>query len=253
MRLLLDVGNSRTKWATADSAGLSAIGAFDPRDDAQREAMATALDSRPDRVVLASVGGGPVTDALSAWAAERFNTGIERIEVTRAFGEITTRYREPARLGVDRWLAVIAAWHHCRRACVVADVGTALTVDFLDAKAVHHGGMIVPGPGMMIDGLIARAPGIRVLQGDRDDEFPARDTGGAVNLGARLAAAAAIDRAVARWAASEASGSAPGPLPRSLPLLITGGHAEGIAPWLETGCERLPALVLEGMRLVSEE
>src|SRR3546814_17254315 len=54
-------------------------------------------------------------------------------------------YREPERLGVDRWLAMIAAWHTHRGAACIANAGTALTVDVIDAQGQHLGGIIAAG------------------------------------------------------------------------------------------------------------
>ena len=63
-------------------------------------------------------------------------------------------YSNPAQLGVDRWLAVIGAFHRHRDACCVVDAGTALTIDGVDATGQHLGGFIVPGPRLMVESLL---------------------------------------------------------------------------------------------------
>src|SRR5208337_55868 len=79
----------------------------------------------------------------------------------RAAG-IRNAYHEPWRLGVDRWVALIGARDFFPgHALLIVSVGTAMTIDLLDARGRHRGGLITPGPRLMIDALLERTAGIR--------------------------------------------------------------------------------------------
>jgi type III pantothenate kinase len=56
-------------------------------------------------------------------------------------------------LGVDRWLAIVGAATTYGKPLVVWDLGTATTLDAVDASGQHLGGWILPGPRTMLDGL----------------------------------------------------------------------------------------------------
>ncbi|TYL49516.1 type III pantothenate kinase [Marinomonas sp. IMCC 4694] len=70
-------------------------------------------------------------------------------------------YREPSRLGVDRWLGVVAAHHLIKDKVVVVDAGTAIKVDVVDYSGVHLGGYIAPGLAMMEEALLSKTAKIR--------------------------------------------------------------------------------------------
>ncbi|MCU0971357.1 MAG: type III pantothenate kinase [Gammaproteobacteria bacterium] len=162
--------------------------------------------------------------------------------VPSAFG-LSNGYRDPASLGVDRWLAMLAAWHARREACCVADCGSAVTIDAIDAGGRHLGGLIIPGMRLMHDAL-RRGTAIPETTPAADESFFGRDTAGAVASGIAQAIAGAIERAVA--AASAVGRQRPR-------LVVTGGDGPAIAEALNAACEIRPALVLEGLALVAQE
>lgn len=244
--LLVDIGNSRVKWARCER------GVLGPQQAAPHAAW-TPDDWRaalfggpaPERVVAASVAGGSSLAALEAAARAATGRGVERVFTQREAGGVTNGYADPGLLGVDRWLAMIGAWQHVRGACVVADIGTAATVDVLAADGRHRGGYIVPGPRLMVSSL---------LQGTRDlAEFHASSPPGggrafadntrdAIERGSRLALAAWVDRSV-----REAEGLL-GAAPR---LLLTGGAASDLRFALETPAADVPDLVVRGLAVVA--
>jgi type III pantothenate kinase len=155
-------------------------------------------------------------------------------------------------LGSDRWVALIGARAaHPRHALCIISVGTAVTIDLLDARGRHRGGLITPGPSLMIDALLARTAGIRRRAGGAavtadlgadPAVFWARDTRSALRAGARHGTAALI--AQARRAARALLKSAPR-------LLVTGGGAAAIAALLPAAIRHEPDLVLKGLGVIA--
>jgi type III pantothenate kinase len=248
MIAVIDIGNTRIKWAVADGAKLTHIGGA-----AHLEGVAAALDAlvaalpRTVRRACAANVAGPDLGARVA-AALRERASIETEFVTPAAHRYGLRlaYADPARLGVDRWLAMLAARASTAGPVCVIQAGTAVTFDAVDAAGMHLGGLILPGPRLMADALerntgqigatateVRLAPGIGVLGASTDE---------AVGKGALLAIAAALDRAVAAVAAAT----------RSTPtVLLTGGDAERLHPWLETAVQFSADLVLAGLAFVA--
>jgi type III pantothenate kinase len=248
--LLVDIGNTRIKWARLVHGRLR-----------RQRATAHAMWRTADYARHLFAGGAGVTDILiasvagesAARAVRRAARGTVQIEPqfvrTRArAAQVVNAYREPWRLGVDRWVAVIGAHHlRPRRAACVVDVGTAMTIDVVDALGRHLGGLIVPGPRLMVASLLHNTSGIRRRAATRARHAAspfARDTRQALELGARLTIAAAVDRA---WRAAKLE------LEESPRLIITGGDAAAISAQLDTPHRIMPDLVLRGLAVLARE
>jgi len=247
MKLLIDVGNSRIKWALADAHRLVERGSIEHRDrtDEAIAALAEVAAKPADAIYLASVMADAFNDRLAA-ALGGAGKSVQRVSVAADRHGIRIAYADPASLGVDRWLAMIAAWSRASGAACVVSAGTAVTCDAIDVTGRHLGGFIWPGPRMAAEALASRtdrigetpvagrAPsGLRVL---------GTSTAEAVGHGSRFAIAAAIDRAVRIVATG--TGSEPA-------LLVTGGDAAALVAWLESRATVEPDLVLEGLRIVA--
>ena len=243
--LLVDIGNSRIKWAWLKGERLGKAEAAEysgwrPRDFARR-----VIGSRRDveRILVSNVAADDVSDALAAGARLAGAPKPERITTQRRACGVTVGYIDPWRLGVDRLLAMIAAHRRFagRPVCAVA-IGTAMTIDLVGADGRHWGGAIIPAPTLMVTSLLDGTSGIRRrAQGGARGRGPAlfgRSTRAAVEQGARYAAAAAVDRAV-----SEARAL----VGRTPKLVMTGGGAPGLRPLIRTKSLLVPDLVLEGL------
>jgi len=244
--LLVDVGNSRVKWARCERGVLggqrAATHAGWTADDWQAALFA---GQAVERVVAASVAGGTSLAALDEAARAATGRGIERVTTQREAAGVVNGYAEPGSLGVDRWLAMIGAWRRVRGACVVADIGTAATVDVVAADGRHCGGYIVPGPRLMVASLLQGTSDLAGLHSSSPaGEAPAfaDNTRDAIERGCRVALAAWVGRCVGdagRLLAAE---------PR---LLLTGGAARELLPLLEVPGEEVPDLVLRGLAAVA--
>jgi type III pantothenate kinase len=237
MNLVFDLGNSRCKWALAN-IGLKPGGAFAYGEDFAHtlENSFSAL-ARPERVAAVSVAGAARLETLAQWLQSRWGLQLQRIAACAVQLGVTNSYKDPGRLGADRWAALIAARARLAGAVCVVDCGTAVTVDALDAHGVFRGGVILPGLALMRDALLRRTEGIRVAQGDAGSAL-AHSTADGVAAGTLFGLAGAIDRIVDEQAAT--LGSAP-------QVLITGGDAEPLRALLRHATQHLPDLVLEGV------
>jgi type III pantothenate kinase len=250
MIVLVDVGNSRIKWAELAGRGLARRGSAVHRDslEAGLGAFVAALPQATRRIVAANVAGERVTDRLQAIVAER-GIELELVAVTHERLGVRCGYDDPARLGVDRWVGVLAAHARTGGAACVVSAGTAVTFDLVDAAGVHRGGLIWPGARLFADALdrctseIGPTPTAEAGQVRRGLDLFGRGTDAAVAHGAWLALAAAIDRAVS--IARRELGASPR-------VLVTGGDAGTLRPWLETETEERADLVLEGLALLAE-
>lgn len=238
MKLLIDVGNTRLKWATVTAGPLSAgrpVALDAPTlADALGEAFA-ALAGRIDGVFVSSV----VSDARETELRTLLEAALPGVPVSfvrspaHALG-VRNAYAEPQRLGVDRFLA-LAALHAQPRAQVLVSVGTALTLDALAADGRHLGGLIAASPTLTRGALAAATA--RLLPPSREVRLLADSTADAVQSGAVLAAVALAERF--------RSGAA-GPLGAWPALVLAGGGADELAPWLPDA-ERIDDLVLRGL------
>jgi type III pantothenate kinase len=244
-QIVVDIGNTRIKWARVDGrrpgATHAATHARWDEADFTRRLFGTGVR----RALVASVAGAEVNRAL-ARAARRAGVSLKFVTVPRRAAGVTVGYVEPWRLGVDRFAAMVGAHYLFRGVPLcVAGVGTALTLDLLGARGRHWGGAIIPAPALMVSTLLEQTAGIRrrAQGGTRGGGgLFGRSTRDAIVQGARFAAAAAIDRAV-----DEAE-----VLLRARPLVVlTGGEAPLVRPLVHRHCVGVADLTLRGLAVLS--
>ena len=247
--LLVDVGNSRIKWARYDEGRLGKAHAamyvsWRTADYVRRMFRAGRA---PQRALVASVAAPRVNTALSA-AARRVGVRSQLIRVPRRAGGVTVGYAEPWRLGVDRFVAAVGAHQLFRGVAVcVVGIGTAMTIDLIQADGRHRGGVIIPAPALMVDALLTQTHGIRrrahggIAAGAG---LFGRSTRAAIDLGSRYAAAALIDRAVEEARLL---------LGRKPLAVLTGGEAPSVRPLVQSPCVGVPDLVLRGLAVLAHE
>ena len=154
MILELDVGNSRIKWRllAADDLAVLKAGHVPGFDELQR---VTELDAAITLARMCSVRGGEINKRLADWVRVKHSLAIVQARVAQSCGGVTNQYADVSRLGIDRWLAMLAAYRRAGGACMVIDSGTALTIDVIDAQGLHLGGYIIPGLRLMHSSLEA--------------------------------------------------------------------------------------------------
>jgi type III pantothenate kinase len=251
--LLVDIGNTRAKWALLKGGRVGRQHAVAHSGMSGRRIAQSILGKRSksnggvERLIAVSVAGARIDTDFASEIRRRLGVRPEFFASTRRAGGVTTLYSEPWRLGADRFAAVIGAFHLSkgRPVCVVS-VGTAMTVDMVDGRGRHRGGAIIPAPSLMVASLLRETHGIRrrAQGGKGGTDFFARNTRSAITQGARYAAAAVADRAI-----SEAKRV----LKRSPVVLLTGGAAPDIRSLLSSEHRHVPDLVLQGLAVIAAE
>lgn len=231
---LFDLGNTRLKYAPLHGDGIGpvsgtahAAGGLDPE-------WIDALPPRIDTAVIASVAS-PALHAVLLDALAARGAGVVQARTRPVLDGLTIAYADPARLGVDRFLALLAARAEAPGAVVVAGVGTALTIDLVDVDGRHLGGRIAPSPTLMREALHRRVAQLAPTGGVYA-EF-AVDTDDALASGCDGAAVALIERSLAQAHARV------GVLPT---LLLHGGGAPALQAHLPQARMRTD-LVLAGL------
>lgn len=238
-RLLIDLGNSRAKWMWTCGQRIDPerTGSGDP--DALASACRASDAPRPDAVLIASVAGAALTRKVEEVGRACWGIDAQRLQSRAEQGGVRNAYDEPARLGVDRWLAIVGAVAAHGAPLIVWDVGTAATLDAVDADGRHLGGWIVPGPSTMLKSLRrwTRLPAPEALENTGAME-PGQSTSECISRGvvaAQLGALTEMTRALSKGGAAK---------PR---LVISGGAAGMLLPSLELAHVHDPWLVFRGM------
>ena len=240
--LVIDIGNSRVKWALADRNTLiTAAVAVTHNDVDQLFASWQALSPVPTDIRLVSVIERAVVAEISVWAEQNWGLPINRVRTPAEGGGIQIAYPDPDQLGTDRWLAMVGTRAKGLLPACIVDCGSAMTMDVVDDSGRHHGGMILPGLAAQQGGLAQIAPALPAADLQQPAPLLARNTADAVAAGQLQGTAAAIEGLLARFATDTGL---------DLPLILTGGDAERIQDYLQLPAPLLPELVLHGLAVL---
>ena len=245
--LAIDIGNTRLKWALyalpRPGAELLCQGAafletIDDLAEGEWKSLPTP-SSMLGCVVAGDAVRRRVQEQMELWDLEPHWV----VPKAREAG-LVNGYDHPSRLGADRWVALAGArWHVLRsgqpRPALVVMVGTAVTVDALDASGRFLGGLILPGFGLMQRALEQGTDGLKVPTGEVVD-FPT-NTSDALMSGGANAMAGAIERQARRL--HDRTGLAP-------MLLMSGGAAVKLGPITDLPFETIDTLIFDGLLLL---
>lgn len=191
MILELDCGNSFIKWRAIEVGGSAAVaGGVVDSDDALLQSLRSIEGLALGGCRLVSVRSDDETQALVAMLLEAFCIGAVSAAPAKTLGGVTNGYDEYERLGLDRWLALVGAFSLASGACLVIDLGTAITSDFVTAEGQHLGGFICPGMPLMRGQLRTHTRRIRysddTAHAALENSAPGRSTAEAVERGCSL-------------------------------------------------------------------
>lgn len=237
--LLLDVGNSRLKWALAHAGRIRARGVQEHRGD-PAATLHSVGDELVEAVWIANVTGETLGRVLAQAVERRYGIrpSFARSEASRL--GLVSAYAQPQRLGVDRWLCLLALWQEKHTAFVVVSAGTALTFDAVDAQGRHLGGVIAPGLRTAQEAVLGAT---RFAAAGPDLHYEAglgTGTEACVRQGALHACSGLIERLARRYAGA------------GVARLITGGDAALLAPQLAGRWVQRPELVLDGLLALAQ-
>lgn len=239
MILEIDIGNTFLKWRLLGDAGEVFSNGRVPTAGSFAD-LPLIWGASIDRVRVGSVASDEVNRKLrdllvgAGYPAPKFaRTGASAAGVTNS-------YANPSAMGVDRWLAMLAAWKHASGACCVVDCGSAITIDYLSEDGRHLGGYILPGMRVLQQALLGNTARVFVDRAAAEfDPSPGCNTGDAVTHGADFI----FDAIQARVK----QGLKPG-----MHLFVTGGDGKLFQRLIGCG-EWSPDLVLDGLVLALEE
>ncbi len=242
--LLFDVGNTRLKWGAMKNSRIVRSGSID-HDKLKQQgfaALTTRLPAIVDYVLVSNVAGATFATRLAGVIGMHCDTDVHFARSEKEACGVKNAYRQPRRLGVDRWVALLGARAETRAAVCVVDAGTAVTIDALDKTGQHLGGQIIPGHRLMAAALSRETSAIGAAKGSARNPGSgmgmfARNTGGAVQSGTISAVCGAIERAAKTMRSA-------GLRPK---IVLTGGDASRILKQLEGKVLHRPHLVLQGL------
>jgi len=237
--LLIDVGNTRIKWARSRNGQIIGSARATPADnvDALFDEW-RGLQTPPDTARVVSVAAATVARGLSDWLNAEWGIDPDRVETPAIGGGIRVAYPQPSQLGTDRWLAMVGARAAGYLPACVVDCGTAITVDEVGADGIHQGGVIMAGLGAQRAGLAQVAPGLPSVEWSTRAPHLATDTEQALVSGHLHGTALAIQGVVRRCMLGSDARLTP---------VLTGGDAPLIARYLDMDVCLRPDLVLEGL------
>lgn len=240
---LLDLGNSRAKLARLLQGGPADVTALDwaQPDFAARMRQLAGQWPQPSRILVASVVRAELAERVRDVLPGGAETEIEWLRTPRQACGVGNRYAKPERLGIDRFLAMVAVHAHAGGAALVIGCGTAMTLDAVGASGEHAAGLIALSPGRMLEALRVEtaiaASNPDAFSGDGGD-----DTAAALQAGCWAAAGALVEWFAARRRADWGEA----------PVWLHGGWSAQLADWLAGDGFRAHVLehaVLHGLAL----
>ena len=241
LALDIDAGNTRIKWRLRQNERVTRRGDI-LSENFSAEQLASHIGLVPDEVNLCSVAQPAIIESISnlcqQWQSKLF---VART-LTHQAG-MTCGYKDHQALGVDRWMAMLAAFHRAKGAFAVIDAGSAITIDVVTGNGTHQGGYIVPGYRMLCQALSGGTAQVRPEDPAGISLQPGRSTTEAVNHGIMGMIKGLVEGVISSLDLSD----------KSINLYLTGGDAPLLEKLLGSAWEIIPDLVLDGLTLASRE
>ncbi|WOG27520.1 type III pantothenate kinase [Endozoicomonas sp. 8E] len=241
-QLQLDAGNTRLKWRLM-AGGASVQSGFIHNDADWQIILSLLLKELGalDFIAISTVSGNARLEQLMRILSEA--TGVEPFiaKTRKSFSGLTVIYKEVERLGVDRWLAMLAAHaHSLDNTKVVVSCGTAITVDVIDGQGNHQGGFIVPGIRLMKKVLAVNTANLGNIEHPAEATALGTVTSECINHGVLAMAVAFINETCLKWPGAR--------------LFLTGGDAPLLQTHIKEEIEQvlIEELVLDGLSIASE-
>jgi len=240
--ILIDIGNTRLKLAEYQIDKLGKMHAIGHNDNHFTQLLIAAWQPliQPEKLYLACVSSDNIKQQVIQIAQQLWpDVSVQEIHTQKNALGVKNAYPKYLKLGVDRWLSILAAKHYYSTpACVIA-CGTALTLDVIDEHGEHLGGMIMPGLNLMKHALSKGTANLNFCS----SQYPhglANDTEAAIYNGNLNAVKGFIEHGLAEH-------------PKPMQLILTGGDASFIVDKLNLHATTDALLVLKGLALIAKE
>ncbi|MBA6353838.1 MULTISPECIES: type III pantothenate kinase [unclassified Colwellia] len=236
MRLLVDIGNTRTKYTFEQQGELSIIQS--ERNETINEKWLSSITESVVSIVVASVSEAYIIEVFIAYA-QQHNIELHIVNSeSKCFG-VTSSYQQPTTLGIDRWLTLLAAnILYPDENVLIIDAGTATTIDLLDSQGIHLGGWILPGIDILFNSLLSNTTKVLATQEHQANISFGKSTSDGVNNACWAATLGFIEQGI-KQANKQVS------LDK---VLLTGGNAKKIAALLNRQHYIIDELVFIGMQ-----
>lgn len=241
--LAINIGNTMTTAGLVRDLQVEAVFAIETREldtivQPLTDLWAQVTDPEQARVVIGSVVAHR-TEPLCRIV--RQVTATDALVIRRDLPlPLEVDVENPETVGVDRVCASAAAWQKLHHACVVADIGTAMTVNVVADSGQFLGGAILPGPYLAAQALSEHTAALPKVEMRPPEQFIGKDTEQAILAGVVLGSAGALRELVERYATE---------LGKWPQLVLTGGGANLLAQYCEFADNIVPNLTLIGIAL----
>jgi len=244
MFLLIDIGNTKTKWMLRDNKSIYKHDSFLTEDIDQDHFK---FDEKVRKIVISNVAGFE-KEAILKIKLKSFSCPIEFIKPHKKLNHLINNYQDATKLGTDRWLSALSVSHDIKKTAVIVSVGTAVTIDYLsfDQKNNQHtfeGGVILPGLHLTKNALSNHTADLKNSEGAF--QMPPINTGNAIQSGFILSVLGNIksffDHALSQF--------------KDVTIILSGGDTELIHQHMDEGLKKYVSikkdLVLEGLFVIA--
>jgi type III pantothenate kinase len=240
MFLLIDIGNTKTKWMLRDHHGIYKYDSFLTEDIDQDH---FEFDDAIKKILISNVAGFE-KEAILKIKLRKFSCPIEFIKSHKKLNHLINNYQDATKLGTDRWLSALSVSHDIKKNAVIVSVGTAVTIDYLsfDEKKSQHtfeGGVILPGLHLTKNALANNTADLKSSEGIV--QMPPINTASAIQTGFVLSVIGNI-KSLFDQASSES---------QDVAIILSGGDAELIEQHMDKSLKKYVSikkdLVLEGL------
>jgi type III pantothenate kinase len=245
MFLLIDIGNTKTKWMLRDDKSIYKQDTFFTEDIDQDH---FEFDEKIKKILISNVAGFE-KEAILKIKLKNFSCPIEFIRPHRAYKHLLNNYQDATKLGTDRWLSALSVSHNIKQAAVIASVGTAVTIDYVsyDQKTNQHtfeGGVILPGLHLTKNTLSNDTADLK--NGEGVFQMPPIDTANAIESGFILSVHGNL-KSFFELASNQS---------KDVVIILSGGDAEIIHQHMDESLRKYVSikkdLVLEGLFVLAK-
>lgn len=237
MIVLMDIGNTRTKYCVVNNDKSSAINVIE--NESLSNEFFNVNFAHVSKVLVASVSLNERTDVLSAWCKINEVT-YKRIVSEVKKNQVITAYQQPSQLGVDRWLALIAtAQMFPNKNILIIDAGTATTIDLLASNGQHQGGWILAGLTALVSSVLTQTAQVKANDKEKESLAFGFNTSANVHNAAWAATVGAINLAISQ---AQQQGCIIDE------VIFTGGNGALLSSFIAHPSKVIDGLVLNGLK-----